>query len=753
MFRGIHKLLPGHLLVFEGGTITTRQYWDVPARADSRAPSRASLPTPTSIALPRAARGIGPAAADGRRAARHVPLRRHRQQRDRRADGADDRPAAPDLLGRVQGSARSTSSTTRARSRSAIGAESHEIVIDDRDFFGALPKLVWHEDEPIAHPSSVPLYFVSALARQHVTVVLTGEGSDELLAGYGKYPRVAWNWRAGTVYERMMPARAARRRSRAASLPLLPSTARPLRAPIVPGDGSHAGVDVLRQLRVDPPGRSAAAAVARACARRRRRAGAYGASLGYFNAPNGTSTLLDRLLYADIKTYLVELLMKQDQMSMAASIESRVPFLDHKLVEFAATLPDEWKLTGWTTKRVLRESMKGLLPESILNRPKMGFPVPFAGWTRGGWNGVARDVLLDRRSRERGHHRSAGRRPPARPITPPAAPTAATASGACSTSSSGTARSSTKKGSRRSSPMRILWLKSDLLLPLDKGGKLRTWHLMRHLARRHEITYLAFKEPGQPAADVDGMREVAARVETVTRAEPAKGTLPLLRRRGDAPRRSAAVRGRQVPVARVPAAARTRCSRRRRFDLIVCDFLFPAVNLPKRLPCPAVIFTHNVESEIWRRHAETKTGRDRQGCSTARSTGGCCATKRRTLARFDGVLAVSDADRETFARALSRRDPPAGARRPDRRRHRLLRAGAERSGVDARWSSPARWTGCRTKTRCSIFCRDILPLIRAEEPDVTPVDRRPRADAGGQAARRRARRRRSPAASTTCGRT
>ena len=132
------------------------------------------------------------------------------------------------------------------------------------------------------------------------------------------------------------------------------------------------------------------------------RSAAYGASMAYFNAPNGTSTFLDRLLYADIKTYLVELLMKQDQMSMAASIESRVPFLDHKLVEFAATLPDEWKLQGWTTKRVLREAMKGLLPESILNRPKMGFPVPFASWARGSWNAVARDVLLDRRSRERG---------------------------------------------------------------------------------------------------------------------------------------------------------------------------------------------------------------------------------------------------------------------------------------------------------------------------------------------------------------
>jgi len=132
------------------------------------------------------------------------------------------------------------------------------------------------------------------------------------------------------------------------------------------------------------------------------REAAYAASLGYFNAPNGGSTFLDRLLYADIKTYLVELLMKQDQMSMAASIESRVPFLDHKLVEYAATLPDAWKLQGWTTKRVLREAMKGVVPESILNRPKMGFPVPFADWTRGAWNLVARDILMDRRSRERG---------------------------------------------------------------------------------------------------------------------------------------------------------------------------------------------------------------------------------------------------------------------------------------------------------------------------------------------------------------
>src|SRR5206468_1555120 len=126
----------------------------------------------------------------------------------------------------------------------------------------------------------------------------------------------------------------------------------------------------------------------------------YAGSMEYWRQSSGD--LLHRLLYTDIKTYLVELLMKQDQMSMSASIESRVPFLDHKLVEFATRLPDRLKLNGFTTKRILRTALRGVVPESILTRPKMGFPVPFAGWVRGTWNDVVRDVLLDRRTRERG---------------------------------------------------------------------------------------------------------------------------------------------------------------------------------------------------------------------------------------------------------------------------------------------------------------------------------------------------------------
>ncbi len=113
-------------------------------------------------------------------------------------------------------------------------------------------------------------------------------------------------------------------------------------------------------------------------------------------------TLLGRLLYADIKTYLQELLMKQDQMSMAASVESRVPFLDHKLVEYTARLPERLKLRGWTTKYILRRSMKDVLPEAILKRRKMGFPVPVGAWLRGRYAHVLDEFVLGERATARG---------------------------------------------------------------------------------------------------------------------------------------------------------------------------------------------------------------------------------------------------------------------------------------------------------------------------------------------------------------
>jgi asparagine synthase (glutamine-hydrolysing) len=391
LFEGVYRLLPGHLLAFEGGEVRTRQYWDVPVRQPG-----------------------APAAAD--------PVRRFREllEESVRLRLMSDVPFGMFLSGGIDSSAiaalmarmidrplqtfsvafkdRAFSELEYARQVArAVGADGHEIVIDETDFFGALPRLLWHEDEPIAHPSSVPLYFVSALARRHVTVVLTGEGSDELLGGYGKYPRSILNWRAGGVYAQVMPAPL--RRWIAAAVPRLPAPSPRYasrsflalaRSPEAMFFDNFAAIGLARQRTLLSPDVLVSADRA------------YAPSVAYFQANGGARSVLDRLLYTDIKTYLVELLMKQDQMSMAASIESRVPFLDHVLVEFAATLPDEWKLSGFRTKRILREAVRGLLPDAILTRPKMGFPVPFGRWMRGPWRDLARDVLLDSRSRQRG---------------------------------------------------------------------------------------------------------------------------------------------------------------------------------------------------------------------------------------------------------------------------------------------------------------------------------------------------------------
>jgi asparagine synthase (glutamine-hydrolysing) len=396
LFTGIQRLLPGHTLIFEDGRITTRQYWDVPVHGGEDGGAR-----PPDGEIVERFRALLEDAVRVRLMA-DVPLGMF-------LSGGLDSSAIAALMARmidrplqtfsVAFSQRAYSELDYARQvSSAIGADAHEIVIGEADFFGALPRLIWHEDEPIAHPSSVPLYFVSELARQHVKVVLTGEGSDELLAGYGKYPRALVNWRAGAAYgvlpgfvrswvaDRLvprLPAAAARYATR--------SFLAVERTPEAMFFDNFAAIGLRRQ-RTVLDGRFHATTPGQA----------YGPSRAFFDAPDGGSTVLDRLLYTDLKTYLVELLMKQDQMSMAASIESRVPFLDHHLVEFAAALPPRLKLRGFRTKWILREAVRTLLPERILSRPKMGFPVPFGPWMKGAWNQVARDVLLDSRCRQRG---------------------------------------------------------------------------------------------------------------------------------------------------------------------------------------------------------------------------------------------------------------------------------------------------------------------------------------------------------------
>jgi asparagine synthase (glutamine-hydrolysing) len=255
----------------------------------------------------------------------------------------------------------------------AIGTEHHETTVSMDDFFSALPHLLWHEDEPIAWPSSVSLYFVSKLAAQEVKVVLTGEGSDEMFAGYERYRWNLLNQRGAAAYG-ILPA-ALRRwiRSQVDTSTLLSASLRRKLGHTFVGRGreieslyldnfycAFSAAEQARLLATPPPA-------------------VYENYLRCWNSRRGSSPV-SRMLYADQKTYLVELLMKQDQMSMACSIESRVPFLDHTFVEFSTRIPDRLRIRGATQKYVLKKAVEDLLPHDIVYRKKMGFPTPLREW-------------------------------------------------------------------------------------------------------------------------------------------------------------------------------------------------------------------------------------------------------------------------------------------------------------------------------------------------------------------------------------
>jgi sugar transferase (PEP-CTERM/EpsH1 system associated) len=264
--------------------------------------------------------------------------------------------------------------------------------------------------------------------------------------------------------------------------------------------------------------------------------------------------------------------------------------------------------------------------------------------------------------------------------------------------------------------MKLLWLNAGLLLPLDKGGKLRTWHVMRHLALRHDITYLSFEDASQTEADRLGMREVCSRLETVRRSDADKGTWRFY---------AGAARYLLNPapyaVAKYASAAyRARLTQLLaggRFDAVVCDFLPPVVNLPRQLPCPSILFTHNVEAEIWRRHAET-AGNAVKKMALQQQWQRMHRFEADALRRFDLVLAVSDADAKTFERLY-----PGALKAP---------VHVVQTGVATDYFVPAAEAPVRThmvftgsmdwlpnEDGMAYFCREILPRIRQAEPDAT----------------------------------
>ncbi len=263
--------------------------------------------------------------------------------------------------------------------------------------------MTWHEDEPIVWPSSVSLYSVARLARERVTVVLTGEGSDETLAGYTRYAWTVLNSRMDAAY-RTVTTGGLRRMVRTAvhGSPLSASLRRRLEHTFLVRDGNSwpsfyydnffSAFASAEQVDLLTPNALAAAG------------DAYAGSMEAWERSHGD--LLHRLMYADINSYLIELLMKQDQMSMAASIESRVPFLDHELVEFTARIPARYSVAGMAGKFILKQAVEDLLPKSIVYRKKMGFPTPWDYWLAGPQLDDLERMLLEARSTERGLFRT-----------------------------------------------------------------------------------------------------------------------------------------------------------------------------------------------------------------------------------------------------------------------------------------------------------------------------------------------------------
>jgi len=395
LFKGVRRLLPGHTLVWSDGQIEIERYWDLNFTRPNEALSEAQYVERFGEIFRECVESH--LMAD-------VPLGMF-------LSGGIDSSAIAAVMSRlvkepiktfsVAFAERDANELEYARAvAQAFKTDHHEIVVSPEQFFDRLPALVYQEDEPIAHPSSVPLYFVSDLAVKHVKVALTGEGSDELLAGYNKYRVTIYNLLLGRGYERVTPAPL--RNLVKKQIENLNGASRARRALertflFMPAEIKDVYFD---NFAVYSPSRQRRLFTAEAYARIHDH-NPYRTALAYIER-SGAETLLDKLLAADLKTYLHELLMKQDQMSMAASLETRVPFLDHKLVEFATRLPDAMKLRGWTTKYVLRRAMRGVLPPQILTRKKMGFPTPIGSWFRGRFRRVLEEYILSERASERG---------------------------------------------------------------------------------------------------------------------------------------------------------------------------------------------------------------------------------------------------------------------------------------------------------------------------------------------------------------
>ncbi|HKQ51340.1 MAG TPA: asparagine synthase (glutamine-hydrolyzing) [Pyrinomonadaceae bacterium] len=390
IFRGVHKLPPGHHLTFRRGRAPeVRRYWDfqygetnesrraedyleeLRALLDEAVKLRLVADVPLGAFL---SGGVDSSAVVGLMA-RHT-----------------NRPVKTFSIGFHEDSYDELRYARIAAER--FGTEHHEFVVTP-DICHVVEELAWHLDEPFADSSAIPTYAVSKLAREHVKVVLSGDGGDELFAGYTRY-----------VIDRG--------RSGFARLPRV--VRRGLMQPLSRSLPHGAwGRNYLHNVAQDPLDRYLdSVSFFTSLAKRSLYASGFAAQLNGTqraaalfaeHAENATTAdPLETLLYLDSKTYLPgDILTKVDRMSMAVSLEARVPLLDHKLIEFVTRVPASLKLRGSETKHVFKRAVRGLVPDEILDRPKQGFGLPIQRWINQELRGQIRDTLLDQRTRERGY--------------------------------------------------------------------------------------------------------------------------------------------------------------------------------------------------------------------------------------------------------------------------------------------------------------------------------------------------------------
>ncbi|HXG85698.1 MAG TPA: asparagine synthase (glutamine-hydrolyzing) [Pyrinomonadaceae bacterium] len=390
IFKEVKKLAPGHFLTFKNGKIETRKYWDFDYKKPENIKTEAEY---VEILREKIKDAVNV------RLISEVPLGAF-------LSGGVDSSTVVAMMAQLSGAPVKTFSIgfnedsfdelkfARVAAKH-FGTEHHEFVVTP-DLVEIIDDLVWHFDEPFADSSALPTFMVSKMARDFVTVVLSGDGGDELFAGYTRY--VTDKKRSGLA---KLP--------KAIRQGVLQTLGEKL-------PGGAPGKNYLYNISLDAVDRyidsvSHFNAVRKKSlyskdfrAKLNGAAGAGERDFKRFAESVATGNPIDNLLYLDSKTYLPsDILTKVDRMSMATSLEARVPLLDHELIEFVVNIPPELKMNGAQTKYILKKAMEGIVPREILYREKQGFGVPVADWINSQLRERIRADLSDKRTLERGY--------------------------------------------------------------------------------------------------------------------------------------------------------------------------------------------------------------------------------------------------------------------------------------------------------------------------------------------------------------